>query len=549
MNLIKVSDAVDELSLARRDDNRGEWLRYFILSKTVLRDLKIKYLNDFKRVYLAVNQSTNTVRIPFDFYRFRTISIIENCKDRFGKTSEKVIPLTLNPYINITPQEAITCNNACNCEINHPVCQELSDYTVTEEDIIIDEGASPSLNGVRQTILRTCANGDIIKEVTEPVQKWIEGTQVCDYTIAIERNMRTICDYNFSVVVPLSSGFFLHLFINGVEVISEELTITTIDNYMEGLGWTVSNVGTTFTFTLEDSSEIYGLEGFYIADPVPLRTDFNIERQCAETNSIEFPFDIVSYVLNGETITPSPAETIVYQSDLDAFFGQLGFDKVDDTHYTLEGSEDVFFSMIIETSDSPALEININFVQDHCHKPLINDGYENKLFTDVLCNVVLKECGCIAETASNISTIVSCCSSYLHCCQVGELNNYSGWNVVPACCPTNNEQPYNRFGEYNLDEKNFLIYLSSVNASRVLLAYDSDSICDGEYFLPDYAMNAMKAGIAWYAAQYDEQMPYIRRRELKGNYVEEINKVISDYTDPLRMAELINALKTRKYPY
>lgn len=100
-----------------------------------------------------------------------------------------------------------------------------------------------------------------------------------------------------------------------------------------------------------------------------------------------------------------------------------------------------------------------------------------------------------------------------------------------------------------MDEKNFLIYLSSVNASRVLLAYDSDSICDGEYFLPDYAMNAMKAGIAWYAAQYDEQMPYIRRRELKGNYVEEINKVISDYTDPLRMAELINALKTRKYPY
>lgn len=549
MQYIRLSDVVDNLSVARKDNDRQQYLASLILSKSVLRDLKLIYLNEFKRVYLAVDQSTNIVRLPFNFYRFRSISIIENCKDRFGRTSEKVIPLTLNPYINITPQEPVTCDNACNCEISHPVCQELANYELIEEDITIPDEVSPAVIGTRQTVLRTCANGDIIKEVTEPVQKWIEGDQLCNYSITIEGYPRLVCDYDLTVTVPVATSFYITFNINGVNVTSGLINVITFQAYMESLGWTfVSQSLGTFTFTFSDTSTVYAVDAYYI-NSLLVRTDFTVERHCVEVTTIEFPFTILSYVLNGESITPSPAETIVYQSDLDSFFTELGFTKVDDTHYTISDTEDVYFSMIIETGDSPAVEININFTQSGCRKPLISAGYENQLFTDVLCNVPLKECGCISETASAISTIVSCCSSYLHCCQVGELNNYSGWNVVPACCATNNEQPYNRFGTYNLDEKNYLIYLESVNASRVLLAYDTDGSCEGDFAVPDYCLEAMMAGIAFKTVQYDDNIHPIRRRELEINYSKELNKLIRDYTDPIRMADLVNALKTRKYPY
>lgn len=552
MNYIKLSDVIDTLSVARKDDNRQQYLSSLILSKSILRDLKLIYLNEFKRVYIAVDQSTNIARLPFNFYRFRAISIIENCKDRFGRISEKVVPLTLNPYINITPQETITCENSCNCEISHPVCQELSNYELIEEEIAIPDESSPTVVGTRQTILRTCANGDIIKEVTEPVQKWIEGAQQCTYTITIEQSPRTICDYEFDFsTLSFNYTITITMMKNGITIESGVLANNTqVDTFFTTNGWTKQS---TLHYTISDSSDIWGLEVLLISGvsdpPNPVEHNLTLTRSCTEVTTIEFPFTINSYILNGETITPSPAETIVYQSDLDTFFAELGFTKVDDTHYTIEDAEDVYFSMVIETSDSPAVELTINFVQNNCHKPLINAGYENQLFTDVLCNVPVKECGCILETASAISTIVECCSPYLHCCQVGELSNWSGWNVVPACCPTNNEQPYNRMGTYNLDEKNYLIYLSSVNASKLLLSYDTDGSCEGEFAVPDYCLEAMMAGVAFKTAQYDENVHPIRRRELEGNYNKELNKLVRDYTDPIRMADLINALKTRKYPY
>lgn len=551
MNYIKVSDAVDELSLSRRDYDRKDWMRYLILSKSVAKDLKIKFLNDFRRVYLPINPSTNTVRLPFDNMRFRSISVIEDCRDIFGKKTEKVIPLTLNPYINITPQEPIKCNDSCGCEIAHPVCQELANYTVTEEEINIDPNASPPLTGVRQTVLRTCPNGDIIKEVTEPVQVWVEGAQQCDYGIAIAGSPRLICNYDLVVTVPVATSFFVTFQINGVDVTSGSLNVITFQAYMEGLGWTfVSQVLGTFTFELNESTDIYGIDAFYV-NALDVKTDFTVERHCVSITTIEFPFTILSYVMNGATVTLSPPAVITNQQEQDDFFTSLGFTKLDNTHYTIEGSTDVYFSLLIETSDSVPEQLMINFSQvvGSCVKPLVSAGYENKLFTDVLCNVTLKECGCIEETPSNISTIVQCCSPLLQCCQVGQLTDWSGWSFVPGCCKTNSEQPYNRFGTYNIDEKNFMLYLDSVNATRVLLAYDSDGICDGEYYLPDYTIRSLKAGIAWYSAQYDEDVSSVRRRELEINYIKELNDLQSTYTDPIRMADLVNALRTRKYPY
>lgn len=550
MNYIKVSDAVDELSLSRRDNDRTDWLRYLVLSKSVARDLKIKFLNDFRRVWLPINPSTNSVRLPFDNMRFRSISVEEKCRDIFGKETSKVIPLTLNPYINITPQEPITCNNSCNCEIAHPVCVELANYEMICEEVSVDPNASPPITGQRQTILRTCPNGDIIKEVTEPVQVWVKGEQQCDYQISIARSPYNICSYVY-LLSQLDPGLpvVIKMNLNGEIITSESMsTIAEINAWFESYGWTVD---ANEEYSIAETSDIWGMQVIVIEQGNGAINETTLERNCVESTTIAFPYTITSYVLNGATVTLSPPEEIETQQDQDDFFASLGFTKVDNTHYTIEGTTDVYFSLLIETSDSVPEQLMLNFIQviGSCERPFISTGYENKLFKDILCNVTLKECGCIEESVSNISTIVQCCSPLLHCCHVGQLTDWSGWSYVPGCCKTNSEQPYNRFGTYNIDEKNFILYLDSVNATRVLLAYDSDGICDGEYYLPDYTIRSLKAGIAWYSAQYDEDVTSQRRRELEINYIKELNDLQATYTDPIRMADLINALKTRKYPY
>lgn len=183
-SLVRLSDIVSELSVLRRDNDREGYLAALVASKGILRELRINYLNDFKRVYLQVDQSTHTARLPFDFYKFVTVSVIQDCKDRFGNDSKKVLPLTHNPYINITPfttPEGV-CKTECNCVSSSPVCSELSNFETITEVITLPNDTTAN----KTTILQTCANGDIIKQECQPVLQYTEGDQACDYAVTME---------------------------------------------------------------------------------------------------------------------------------------------------------------------------------------------------------------------------------------------------------------------------------------------------------------------------------------------------------------------------
>lgn len=558
MQFIKVSDVANELSVARQDDDRREFLRYMILSKSVLRELKLKYINDFVRVYLPIDQATMTVRLPLDFMRFRTISLIEECRDNYGNCSEKVIPLTHNPYINITPvpTEALNSCDVCNCTPTHPVCSELSNYTELCEEVMIDPNDSPPLTGTKQTVLRTCANGDIIKEVTQPVLKFIEGDVICDYEIVLEI-LQSICTYSLNINQHFDTPATISFTVNGEVVTSGSLlSIDAMNAYMANLpGWTVVS-SLVYTYVGED---VHGSTATVVGGG---STDtFNITGTCYQQNILTFPYTIVNYTVNGVVLSESPAEIdIDNQTEQDEFFADLGFTKVFNTdsppvaYYTKQDSEDVYFNIVVDIPesppDSPPSTNQINFVQSNCHRFLVSDGISSATTTDVLCNVPVHEgCACIIETPTTIETICGCCAPYLNCCQDGQLTGYNGWGYVPSNCPTNSPQPYNKKGTYSIDEVNYIIYLDSVCASKVLLAYDNDGSCDGEYMFPAYLLDAFKAGLAFYHIQYNEDANPRRRLELKMNYQEELTKLSKEYTDPIYMADLIGALKTGKTPY
>jgi hypothetical protein len=552
MQYIRVSDVVNELSVARQDDSRNEFLRLMILSKSVLRDLKVKFLNDFKRVYLPINPKTMTVRMPLDLMRWRTVSVIEKCKDMWGRDTEKVIPLTRNPYINITPAPTKASCEVCGCDATHPVCAELSNYTTLCEDVVIDPNQDPPLTGTRQTVLRTCPNGDIIKEVTQPTQKFIQGAQQCDYDITMEVIRQTVCDYTLSIQLTFLSTTVknIRLIRNGLYVDSGVLTsYTQANTFFHSIGWIVDSNG---NYHLNDSDDVYDLTCTVQKSDLTYQY-FTLGRNCKEGNILEIPYLITSYVKNGVTITESPGIDIDTQADQDTFFSGLGFTKVDDTHYKIEDSTDVYYTMTVEMEESPPAsppdDFTLNFTQSNCERPMISDGISNTVTTDVLCNVEIKGCGCIPQTTENVDKIVSCCAPFLNCCQDGQLNNWEGWGYIPSCCPTNSAMPFNLRGTFNIDSDNLIIYLDNVNATKILLSYDDDGTCEGDMAFPDYCLDAFKAGLAYLHAQYNEEISMQRRRELKMNYEEEQTKLAKIYIDPIRMSDLIGALKTKLTPY
>lgn len=549
MQYILVSDIVNNLAVVRRDDSRMEFLRHMIVAKSLLKEFKIAYIQDFKRVYIPIDPKTMTVRIPFDFQRFRTISLIEKCPNIFGGTTEKVIPLTHNPYINITPVPDKNACEVCGCVPTHPVCVEIDAYTTLCEEIVLDYNTDPVTTGTRQTVLKTCPNGDIISEVTQLTLKFKKGAEVCDYNIEVSV-LRNLCDYdlNYTLVITTSFRFTVTFTLNGEIIESGEMnSYAQIQTYFESYGWTAV---TNKHYTLSNSTDVYSTEVVFTDFHSPSgEQEFSLNRHCVETNSIAFPYTVESITINNVVQTESPIVEITTQGEQNSFFDELGFSKIDATHYEILATEDVYYSMLISDGNSPATETTLNFIQSNCIIPSVSDGISNSITRDVLCNVEIKDCGCIVESPSNIETIVSCCAPLLSCCQSGQLDNWNGWGFVPSCCPTNTPQPYNAKGTYNIDEKNFIIYLGSVNATKVLLDYDTDGSCDGDFAIPDYYLLSFQAGIAAYAAEFDETITESRRRELNRNFDKRVTELEKKWTDPIRMADLIGALKTHHTPY
>jgi hypothetical protein len=547
INLISVSQVVSELSVAQRDTDRQNYLRHLVLVKSVIRDLKYNYLNAFKRVYLQIDKTTNTVRLPFDYNKFVTISFIEDCFDKYGKPSQKVLPLTHNPYINITPFAGIdnACVKECGCKTSNPVCEELANYTTITEEVVVSD--SPVITGTKTTVIRTCANGDIEQEICEPVLQFIEGALQCDYSVTMEIIVESVCSYGFSFP-DVNLPAIITVTLNGDEVVSGSLaSFGAVATYLESLGFT--DEGLNF-YSIEATTDVFDDMVVTTDDSPPEEVPVDMGRHCTEGNILVFPYTIYSYELNGEVVI-ADAE-INNQGQLDAFFAALGFTKVDDTHYTKEDSENVYSNLeIYHISDESPIDSppesppdflgTIDIVQSSCTRPLVNNGIQTECRTEFLCHVTVKACGCIEETASNIQTIVACCTPFLNSCQVGMLNNWSGdWGCNP--CPTNTPQPYSVVGTYRLDEPNYLIYLDSVNADRLLLAYHSDGICDGEFLVPDLATEAIKAGMAYRGSQYEDGKA--DKEWYRRNYSRELFKFSQDM-NPLKWNEVVAALRTR----
>lgn len=221
------------------------------------------------------------------------------------------------------------------------------------------------------TTLKVCSNGDVVREVCEPIVMNTAGVTVCDYSIDLAFNETLcrysinfnpniqICNYSFSLsglVYPLTN---VTVSIGGISYNSGVLAdFAALSTWLQGLGFGVS--GTTFSFN--GTSQVIG--SMYITYGVNTTTIAPTVSSCVTDNDT-FPYWIYGYTKNGSFITD--ATFIEDYSDLVNFFASIGFAESSTNVFIKLNSADVFTSIAYGASapNTGATSTQV-FVQDQC---------------------------------------------------------------------------------------------------------------------------------------------------------------------------------------
>lgn len=191
---------------------------------------------NYKRVYLGVDTSTMTVKLPDDCVSVISVGTINS--------NNEFMPLVYNDKIVITP-ETVSCDNEphCSCGCTDELCYSIgqSNFETTTEDVVINGGTY-----TKTITICTASNGDIIKKTCEPVVT--NPTQTCDYEITIEMG---------DDIIPFTNVKILK---NNVEqFVGDIADISAMITLFDAYGFDTSgSVDTTFNAVKTGSSDVWG---------------------------------------------------------------------------------------------------------------------------------------------------------------------------------------------------------------------------------------------------------------------------------------------------
>lgn len=711
--LVKLSDVVDEMSISAYDDDRKKYLRYTFFAKRTFLDLHFNLLSRVERQFIKVNPRTHTAILPKDYYKFMTVSIVDDCGN--------IIPLSKNEYMNITAEvvketcketkcnvcgqsasevcdevqnfqtitEVITMSEqtgtACNYRVDLTelpfafpysiIGHSIDDVMVLTTNVIADQAALDayfsglgftkqsavhyfrnddnewgyfyfSVDGTtdvfpisvgatacapifaetdytKTTQIKTCANGDIIQRVTEPINIATEGIEKCDYTVEIARGEETICDYEIDfnpeietcdycfdvngLVYPIinatvsiggvyynsgalansvelgawlvSIGFYydaidgtycindstfvvsditinppqtLSVDVSGCSPFSNvfpfwiysytkngsQVSVNTIINDQTELDAFFTSIGFTNSggniYTLSDSSDVWGEVDYGIYDPssvdynpIPVLFDTGSPSSCETIEALQYPVTITSYIKNGVVVIDGTvcADELAVMTHMAA----LGFTLTGENTYTITQTTDTYTSITFADAIGSLTEL---FIQSGCTN--ISDSSVQLITKDsTMCNVPVKSgCNCIIESEEVIETITKCCGSLLECC-------------IQAICDTPTIKVWNPAGQYQIDEKRGIIWLNSdFGADKVLVCYYNDGAAsNGEYFIPDFGVDAMLKGIYAKSLEMKERVSISEKKYANARY-EKAKDDLYEFMNPMVLAEISRAMRS-----
>lgn len=548
IRFLKLSEIVDGISILTNDDDQKYYLKYMKLAKRVYRELYYNVLGEPTRVLIEVNRSTKTVKLPADYYKLCSLAVLDRCDP------PNMFPLAFNSYLNTTKEKEEDCppvppGQCCDCQGQSAICDEVGSFQTITETITLPDSSTM----IQTTRIKTCPNGDIIKEVCAPTFVAGSPITICDFDINLcSGNSYPVlqkCDYALTFNLFGDNFPFTLKYYNGCNLVTSSVIndATALQVFMQGLGWT----GSGFNYTIAGSSIKWGNFLAYMGSTL-LSTSTPVASNCVALNS----FTIVSYTKNAVTVTVD--QVISSQSDLDDFFvTTLGFTKISDTEYNIVGSADTWNNIILTGNVAPI----ILFTQSNCQTTTPAGTYKLNCITTTECNVPVKACGHIIPSLETEQVLGDIFGNVLQSCCNGDLGNWSNghWHRKNACM-TPIVKPYNKEGLYSVDETEKVLYLD-FNLHRhfhwqfdevykVLISYKGDgTAADGQCYVPDVpaAVNAMESGIYLYSIKFDKTVSSIEKKRAEIDY-ETKQTDLHEYRYPWRIEDMIAALNARRKP-
>jgi hypothetical protein len=457
-------------------------------------ELTIDVIRKTKKVFLPIAANTKTVKLPPDFIDHVTIGIVD--------TNNKIQQLSQNNLITppMIDDTAMRTECSCECGCQGELCADLLKIATVEEVTEL---------GTKVIKTRTCKNGDVMQEITEPTII-VTATNKCDYTIAMANGICNEC--LFTLTVPSDARFPYHdvaYYLNG-----EIVNVGTVAN-IGALNAAFVDAGFTLLYAGQyeiASCDVYTDFSYVNNEDVPHAASF-VQSGC-EVVPIEltFPLTVVSYVKNNEEV--EVGDVMSSESELDDFFASLGFTADGDMHYSISESLDSFASITVSIDET---EIPNVFTASNC-EVVYTEETQNVTREISICNLTVSDCGCPIDTPENVSTCATCFGCYPGC-----WNNW-GCGFDESMFPT----PSNNYGEYTIVKELGLIQINPTNFPyrRLYLEYYSDGFgITGTYYIPIVAAPAIRAYIQWQKIEHKRGIPLWEKERALQNFTGERSRV------------------------
>lgn len=178
------------------------------------------------------------------------------------------------------------------------------------------------------------------------------------------------------------------------------------------------------------------------------------------------------------------------------------------------------------------------------HAPVWDVDTQEVVYLDsreVIFTVEINQDGCILSSEPNRRKLVEFCGCYIPYpfrarCETGLCSE------LYTChrCKTFFEPYKNEYGHYNWSaEAGNVIHLYKVDASQVLLVYQSNGELDGvEVLVPEYAVDAMMMGIMYRQRALSNIYPISEKQYAKQQY-NVAKRKLYEFLNPLRMDDFV----------
>lgn len=137
-----------------------------------------------------------------------------------------------------------------------------------------------------------------------------------------------------------------------------------------------------------------------------------------------------------------------------------------------------------------------------------------RTFNKFIAKVDVKSCGCVIDTPENKKKCVSACGCAVSCC-TDKNNNTPLW--------TGNSKE----GKFKIDTERGVIWLMGVKADKLILSHTSNGGKDCKNMLiPEYAKDALMAGMWWGSHRFRKGVSLGEKREMKREFTNEVQELL-----------------------